>query len=185
METNSAASAAAGSKDTDPAVVTAVDEKDPAVAIVTLNRPAKRNALTVELKEALLTALKSVAADPGIRAVVLTGRGKSFCVGQDLGEHVQTLESDPATSFDTVEKHYNPIVRTLATMPKPVIAALNGGAVGGGAGLRTGLRPAGRGGHRDLCDGVRRDRTDRGLRALGKPRPLPRCRSGHRAAVAG
>ena len=135
METNSAASAAAGSKDTDPAVVTAVDEKDPAVAIVTLNRPAKRNALTVELKEALLTALKSVAADPGIRAVVLTGRGKSFCVGQDLGEHVQTLESDPATSFDTVEKHYNPIVRTLATMPKPVIAALNGGAVGAGLGF--------------------------------------------------
>ncbi|MBW0117690.1 enoyl-CoA hydratase/isomerase family protein [Pseudonocardia abyssalis] len=127
METNSAA--------TDPAVLVAADEKDPAVAVVTLNRPAKRNALTVELKEALLAALQGVAADAGVRAVVLTGSGKSFCVGQDLGEHVQALEADPATAFDTVGRHYNPIVRALATMPKPVVAAINGGAVGAGLGL--------------------------------------------------
>lgn len=135
METNSAADAEAGAKDSDPAVLVAVDEKDPAVAVVTLNRPAKRNSLTVELKEALLTALEGVAADPSVRAVVLAGSGKSFCVGQDLGEHVKALGSDSGTSFDTVEKHYNPIVRTIATMPKPVIAAINGGAVGAGLGF--------------------------------------------------
>lgn len=127
VETNSAAG--------DAAVLVTADEKDPAVAIVTLNRPARRNALTVELKEALLSALEGVAADRSVRAVVLTGTGKSFCVGQDLGEHVQALEADAATAFATVEKHYNPIVRLLATMPKPVIAALNGGAVGAGLGL--------------------------------------------------
>ncbi len=135
METNSAADTEAGPGDTDPAVLVAADEKDPAVAVLTLNRPAKRNALTIELKEALLAALKSVAADSTVRAVVLAGSGKSFCVGQDLGEHVKALESDPATSLRTVEKHYNPIVKTIATMPKPVIAAINGGAVGAGLGF--------------------------------------------------
>lgn len=111
------------------------DEKDPAVVVVTLNRPAKRNALTVELREALLAALEGVAGDHSVRAVVLTGSGKSFCVGQDLGEHAKALDADPATSLGSVEKHYNPIVRTIATMPKPVIAALNGGAVGAGLGF--------------------------------------------------
>ncbi|MCW0213234.1 MAG: enoyl-CoA hydratase-related protein [Pseudonocardia sp.] len=127
METNSGEGA--------PAVLVTPDDKDPAVAIVTLNRPAKRNALTVELKEALLEALERVSADPSVRAVVLAGTGKSFCVGQDLGEHVESLRGNAATSFDTVEKHYNPIVRALATMPKPVVAAINGGAVGAGLGF--------------------------------------------------
>lgn len=119
----------------DSAVLVTADEKDPAVAIVTLNRPAKRNALTVELKEALAEALERVATDPSVRAVVLTGTGKSFCVGQDLGEHVEALAADASTAFATVETHYNPIVRSLATMPKPVVAALNGGAVGAGLGF--------------------------------------------------
>ena len=119
----------------DPAVLVVADDKDPAVAVVTLNRPAKRNALTVELKEALVEALERVAADTGVRAVVLAGSGKSFCVGQDLGEHVKALQMDAATAFDTVRKHYNPIVRALATMPKPVIAAINGSAVGAGLGF--------------------------------------------------
>ena len=119
----------------DPPVLVTADARDPAVAVVTLNRPAKRNALTTELKEALRDALQQVAEDAGVRAVVLTGSGKSFCVGQDLGEHVQALEADAATAFDTVGKHYNPIVTALATMPKPVIAAINGGAVGAGLGF--------------------------------------------------
>lgn len=110
-------------------------ERDGAVAVVTLNRPERRNALTVELKEALHQALAEVAADPDVRAVVLAGSGKSFCVGQDLGEHVKSLRGDSATSFDTVEKHYNPIVTLLATMPKPVVCAINGGAVGAGLGF--------------------------------------------------
>jgi 2-(1,2-epoxy-1,2-dihydrophenyl)acetyl-CoA isomerase len=110
-------------------------ERDGAVAVVTLNRPERRNALTVELKEALLAALTEVAADGAVRAVVLTGTGKSFCVGQDLGEHVESLRGNASTSFSTVERHYNPIVRTLATMPKPVVCAINGGAVGAGLGF--------------------------------------------------
>lgn len=127
VETNSAAEG--------PAVLVTTDEKDPAVAIVTLNRPARRNALTVELREALLTALQGVAADAGVRAVVLAGSGRSFCVGQDLDEHRAALAAEPAMAFDALATQYNPIVRALATMPKPVVAAINGGAVGAGLGF--------------------------------------------------
>jgi len=119
----------------EPAVRVERDEKDPAVAVVTLNRPSRRNALTVELKDALVEALSQVAVDAEVRAVVLTGNGKSFCVGQDLGEHAEALRTDAASSFDTVARHYNPIVHALAGMPKPVVAAINGAAVGAGLGF--------------------------------------------------
>jgi 2-(1,2-epoxy-1,2-dihydrophenyl)acetyl-CoA isomerase len=120
---------------TEPAVLLARDDVDASVAVVTLNRPDRRNALTVELKVALRDALHDVAEDPSVRAVVLAGTGKSFCVGQDLAEHAESLRGDPSTSLNTVEEHYNPIVTALAGMPKPVVAAVNGGAVGAGLGF--------------------------------------------------
>jgi 2-(1,2-epoxy-1,2-dihydrophenyl)acetyl-CoA isomerase len=107
----------------------------PAVAVVTLNRPQRRNALTVELKEALRAALEQVGGDPEVRAVVLAGSGPAFCVGQDLGEHTAALRADPGSALDTVERHYNPIVLALAGMPKPVVAAVNGACVGAGLGF--------------------------------------------------
>ena len=118
-----------------PPVLVERDEVVPAVAVVTLNRPERRNALTVELKEALRDALAGVAADTAVRAVVVTGSGTAFCVGQDLAEHAEALRDDSASAFDTVERHYNPIVSTLAEMPKPVVAAINGTCVGAGLGF--------------------------------------------------
>lgn len=109
--------------------------RDGAVATVTLNRPDSANALTRELKSALLEALREVAEDDAVRAVVLTGAGRTFCVGQDLGEHAAALEADASTAFDTVTEHYTPITGLLATMPKPVIAAINGTCVGAGLGF--------------------------------------------------
>jgi 2-(1,2-epoxy-1,2-dihydrophenyl)acetyl-CoA isomerase len=64
--------------------------------------------------------------------VVLTGAGQAFCVGQDLAEHAEALRTDPAHAFDTVERDYAPIVRLLGSMPKPVVAAVNGACVGAG-----------------------------------------------------
>jgi 2-(1,2-epoxy-1,2-dihydrophenyl)acetyl-CoA isomerase len=119
----------------DPAVRVERDGADPAVGVLTLQRPARYNALTLELKNGLLAALGELAAADGVRALVLTGAGKAFCVGQDLGEHAEALRRDPATAFDTVAEHYNPIVRGLAELPFPVIAAINGPCVGAGLGF--------------------------------------------------
>lgn len=103
------------------------------VATLTLNRPESMNSLSAELKEALLVTLGEVAADPAVRAVVLTGAGRGFCAGQDLAEHAELLAAGAA--LDTVRAHYNPIALALAALPKPVIAAVNGTAAGAGASI--------------------------------------------------
>jgi 2-(1,2-epoxy-1,2-dihydrophenyl)acetyl-CoA isomerase len=106
------------------------------VATIRLNRPDAMNGLDIATKEALLAAVTEAASDPEVRCVVLTGSGRAFCVGQDLKEHVQLLESGSSDElFTTVERHYNPTVHALLTMPKPVIAAVNGVAAGAGASL--------------------------------------------------
>jgi 2-(1,2-epoxy-1,2-dihydrophenyl)acetyl-CoA isomerase len=110
-------------------------ERDGAVAAVLINRPDRRNALDAATKVALREALDAVADDETVRAVVLSGTGSAFCVGQDLGEHARALETDAAAAFDTVDAHYSPIVRALTSMPKPVIAAVGGACVGAGLGL--------------------------------------------------
>jgi 2-(1,2-epoxy-1,2-dihydrophenyl)acetyl-CoA isomerase len=107
---------------------------DGAVATITLNRPDALNALTVEMKVALREALERASEDSAVRAVVLTGAGRGFCVGQDLREHADGLAAGDL-ALSTVRDHYNPIVRALAAMPKPVIAAVNGPAAGAGASL--------------------------------------------------
>jgi 2-(1,2-epoxy-1,2-dihydrophenyl)acetyl-CoA isomerase len=120
------------SSSTSPVLLDVVD----AVATITLNRPDAMNGLDVATKELLLETVRQVADDPTVRCVVLTGSGRAFCVGQDLKEHLAGLtgEADIPLS-DTVEKHYNPIMLTLSTMPKPVVAAVNGVAAGAGASL--------------------------------------------------
>jgi 2-(1,2-epoxy-1,2-dihydrophenyl)acetyl-CoA isomerase len=104
------------------------------VATITLNRPQALNALTVELKVGLLAALQRARGDEQVRAVVLTGAGRAFCVGQDLAEHEAALESGDR-DLSTVTDHYNPLIEALMSLPKPVIAAVNGVAAGAGASL--------------------------------------------------
>jgi 2-(1,2-epoxy-1,2-dihydrophenyl)acetyl-CoA isomerase len=112
-----------------PVVVTA----DGPVTTLRLARPEAMNALDVPTKVALRDALATAAGDEGVRCVVLTGTGRAFCVGQDLREHVRLLEGGSDALGSTVTEHYNPIALTLATMPKPVVAAVNGVAAGAGA----------------------------------------------------
>lgn len=104
-----------------------------AVATVALNRPEAMNALNDQMKVDLLAVLRTVAEDASVRAVVLTGNGRAFCVGQDLNELSAGLAEDANGFWDTVRDHYSPIVRLIATMPKPVVVALNGVAAGAGA----------------------------------------------------
>jgi 2-(1,2-epoxy-1,2-dihydrophenyl)acetyl-CoA isomerase len=106
------------------------------VATITLNRPAAMNSLDVATKVALRDAVAAAADDDAVRCVVLTGTGRAFCVGQDLKEHIAILETGSSDQlFRTVPEHYNPIVTAVATMPKPVVAAVNGVAAGAGASL--------------------------------------------------
>ena len=110
-----------------------VDRTD-AVVTLTMNRPDAMNAMNVDLKEALRDTLAALESDRSCRAIVLTGAGHAFCVGQDLREHAQILASG-STDLDTVRAHYNPIAQRLASMPKPVIAAVRGTAAGAGASM--------------------------------------------------
>ncbi|WP_205474505.1 enoyl-CoA hydratase/isomerase family protein [Nocardioides sp. SYSU D00038] len=117
---------------TGPVTYTLVD----GVGTITLSRPEAMNSLDVATKELLRDTVQQVADDPAVRCVVLTGSGRAFCTGQDLKEHIRILESSSSDQlFRTVEEHYNPIVSALASMPKPVIAAVNGVAAGAGASL--------------------------------------------------
>jgi 2-(1,2-epoxy-1,2-dihydrophenyl)acetyl-CoA isomerase len=116
-----------------PAQSAVLVEREGSVATVRLNRPEAMNSLSVATKEALLAALTDVAEDPAVRCVVLTGTGRAFCVGQDLREHVELLHAEDPSLWETVPKHYNPIIELLATMNKPVVAAVNGVAAGAGA----------------------------------------------------
>jgi 2-(1,2-epoxy-1,2-dihydrophenyl)acetyl-CoA isomerase len=106
---------------------------DAGVATITLNRPEAMNSLDTTTKVALRDDIRRAADDQSVRAVVLTGSGRAFCVGQDLNEHADALRSGSASLGTTVEQHYNPIVYSLATMEKPVVAAVNGVAAGAGA----------------------------------------------------
>lgn len=103
-----------------------------AVATITLNRPAALNSLTRKARTALLDHLRHAAADEATRAVVITGVGRGFCVGQDLREHADAFDVGEKGPISTVAEHYNPIAREISRMPKPVIARINGVTAGAG-----------------------------------------------------
>jgi len=102
------------------------------VATITLDRPEALNALTVPMKQELLAALRRVERDATVRAVILTGAGRAFCAGQDLRER---LEPDAAPLGEELRQRYNPIIRAMRNLPKPIVGAINGVAAGAGASL--------------------------------------------------
>ncbi|MFJ8308623.1 MULTISPECIES: enoyl-CoA hydratase/isomerase family protein [unclassified Streptomyces] len=118
---------------------TVLYEVSDGLATITINRPEAMNAMNTEAKVALREAVRAAASDPAVRAVLLTASGRAFCVGQDLKEHVASLtadrESGTGQTMSTVQEHYNPILRALTEMPKPVVAGVNGVAAGAGLGF--------------------------------------------------
>ena len=109
------------------------------VATLVLDRPEGMNALTLDLKRGLLEAVAAVRADTSVRALVLTGSGRAFCVGQDLREQAALLEAGDPAPLSTVRDHYNPLLSALAALPFPTVAAVNGTAAGAGLGLACAL----------------------------------------------
>ena len=101
------------------------------VATITLNRPDVYNALDQALRLELQDALQDVWQDDQVRVVVMTGGGKAFCSGQDLKAAAKEAES----VSDTLRKGYNPVIKLMREMPKPIICRLNGIAAGAGCSL--------------------------------------------------
>jgi 2-(1,2-epoxy-1,2-dihydrophenyl)acetyl-CoA isomerase len=102
------------------------------VATITMNRPDALNALNNELTFELQEAFKETAKDKNVRAVVLTGAGKGFCSGQDLKA---ARGADFKGFSDSIHKRYNPLIRAMRNLPKPIVCKLNGVAAGAGASL--------------------------------------------------
>src|SRR5207253_10019935 len=108
---------------------TVLYEVSDGLATITLNRPEAMNAMNTDAKVALREAAQAAAADDAVRAVLLTAAGdRAFCVGQDLKAHIGSLSADreagTGQTMSTVREHYNPIVRALTGMAKPVVAGV-------------------------------------------------------------
>jgi 2-(1,2-epoxy-1,2-dihydrophenyl)acetyl-CoA isomerase len=102
-------------------------------ALITLNRPDKLNSLNPEMHERLREALATVKSRDDIRSVLLTGAGRAFCAGQDLSDRVMKPGGPAPDLGQTIGTQYNPLVRTLRTLEKPIVCAVNGVAAGAGA----------------------------------------------------
>ncbi|MCU1670859.1 MAG: Enoyl-CoA hydratase/isomerase [Blastococcus sp.] len=101
------------------------------IATITLQRPG----LSHQLRTELLGVVRDVAADESVRAVLLTGTGRAFCVGQDLAEHIESLRGNAATSLNVVVDEYNPLIMALAGLRVPVVVGINGACAGAGLGI--------------------------------------------------
>ncbi len=102
------------------------------ILTITLNRPESYNAINERMKIGLKDALKDASRDPAVRCVVIRGAGeKAFCTGQDLKEH----QGEKRSLRESLEQFYNPIIRSIRDMEKPVIAMINGVAAGAGCSL--------------------------------------------------
>ncbi len=111
------------------------EHKD-AQAVITLDRPDVLNAFDDELGREALEALERAAQDEAVRCIVITGAGRAFCSGEDLGALAADYQAGRAPPLgDTLVRRYNPLIRAIRAAPKPVVAALNGVAAGAGASI--------------------------------------------------
>ena len=105
------------------------------VATLTLNRPDRLNSFTVQMHEEVRSALDSVNSGEEVRTLLLTGAGRGFCAGQDLSDRAVSPGGEGVDLGESVETYYNPLIRSLTTLPMLVICAVNGVAAGAGANI--------------------------------------------------
>jgi 2-(1,2-epoxy-1,2-dihydrophenyl)acetyl-CoA isomerase len=106
------------------------------VAVITLNRPEVLNAFNDELGKAALEAVERASGDASVRCIAITGAGRAFCSGEDLGGLADGYAAGSVPDLgETLRTRYNPLIRAVRSAPKPVVAALNGVAAGAGASL--------------------------------------------------
>lgn len=109
-------------------------ETNGAVARLTLNRPERANAMTMEMGRELAAAVAAIRASPSVRVVIVTGAGKYFCAGADMAEF-ERLQSAPPAEVEAAVRAFLEAIGELHRLPVPVIAQINGDAFGGGVGL--------------------------------------------------
>lgn len=108
---------------------------DVGAARLTLNRPDRLNSFTVEMHREVADALETVSRDDSIRALLITGAGRGFCAGQDLGDRSVAPGEAGVDLGESLENRYNPLIRRIVSLPKPVVCAVNGVAAGAGANI--------------------------------------------------
>src|SRR5437763_4285593 len=104
-------------------------------ARLTLNRPDRLNSFTVQMHGEVAKALSQVEQDESVRALLITGAGRGFCAGQDLSDRAVAPGGDGVDLGESLENRYNPLIRRLVNLPKPVVCAVNGVAAGAGANI--------------------------------------------------
>ena len=109
-----------------------IESLDGGVLTLTLNRPERLNAFNVALHEALAGAIARAAADEKCRAVLVTGAGKGFCAGADLTDRAVAPGGARPNLGESLDKRYNPLIRAMRSLPKPIVCAVNGAAAGAG-----------------------------------------------------
>lgn len=110
-------------------------EIDQGVALLTLNRPDSLNSFNAEMHEQIRAAISQVRKSAEVRALVITGAGRGFCAGQDLSDRNVAPGAEVPDLGESIEKRYNPLLRSLRELPMPVICAVNGVAAGAGANI--------------------------------------------------
>lgn len=128
---------------------------------IILNRPESLNSFTEEMHLALRDALTQARDTPNCRAILITGAGRGFCAGQDLGDRDPSKMDGPPDLSQTLNNFYNPLVRLIRDMPKPIICAVNG--VAAGAGVNLALN----------CDIVFADETAKFIQSFAKVGLIP------------
>jgi len=137
-------------------------DKHSGYRVITFNRPDKLNAFNDTMHEELRSAIDDAEADESCRALMLTGAGRAFCAGQDLSDRLLKPGEAPVPR-NSLEQHYNPLVRKLRDLPFPVIAAVNGVAAGAGANIAL------------ACDIVIAARSATFIQSFAKLGLLPDC----------
>lgn len=108
---------------------------DQGVAVLTLNRPTSLNSFNSQMHDEVREAMKDARDNNAVRCLVITGTGRGFCAGQDLSDRAVKVSDEAPDLGESVEKNYNPLIRNIMTMEKPVLCAVNGVAAGAGASI--------------------------------------------------
>ncbi|GLG82254.1 2-(1,2-epoxy-1,2-dihydrophenyl)acetyl-CoA isomerase PaaG [Acinetobacter calcoaceticus] len=112
-----------------------IAEEKNGVGYLTFNRPKALNSFNVDMHREVAEVLNLWSKNPDVRCVVISGEGRGFCAGQDLGDRVVDPNAEAPDLGYSIETYYNPLIKTIVNMPKPVICAVNGVAAGAGANI--------------------------------------------------